>query len=322
MEFFILNKLKPKIIDLYLLTEIISPFLGGLVFFLFIFLMFQFIRLTEFFVVHGVSALILGKLTSLMLLSFLPSVLPIAFLISILIAFGRLSIDSELVALKASGVSVFRMTLPVVIFAFFISAAVLVLNLDLVPKGERLFKSTLTRVSNTKVVSSIQPGAFTSGFFDLLVFAEQFDFKTNHLKNIFLYDDRESKTPVVVIAREGEILSLKPSTELGSSALLKLFSGNIHRNNLEEQSYQKVDFHEYQLFLEVKEGGGTAEIKTKMIPYQELLQIIRTTPKDAYIHLEYVAEMWRRIALGIAPLIFVFLGIGFGTIKTRAVKTS
>ena len=99
----ILNFLKPKKIDLYVVTEVIGPFFGWLVFFIFIFLMFQALRLAEFFIVHGVSAWTLGKMTMLLSLSFLPVALPVSFLIAVLTAFGRLSSDSELVAMKANG---------------------------------------------------------------------------------------------------------------------------------------------------------------------------------------------------------------------------
>ncbi len=310
-----------RITDFYVLSEIIGPFFGGVFFFLFIFLMFQILRLAEFFIVHGVSFLLLSKLTSLLLLSFLPFALPIAFLLSILIAFGRLSIDSELVALKASGISVLRLSAPVFIFALIISLLSLGLNLEWVPRGEQLFKSTLIKVSETKTVSSLRAGAFTSGFFDLLIFTDHFDTATNHLKNVFIYDEREPKTPVTVVAKEGEIILLKPATELGAAAILKLYSGNIHRSDLEERTYQKIDFNEYQLYLEVNEGSGFATRKTKMIPYTELKHLVHNTPKDTRVYREYLTELWRRYMVGVTPFFFVFLGIGYGTIRTRAVKT-
>jgi lipopolysaccharide export system permease protein len=92
-----------KKIDGYLLAEVAGPFLGGLFFFVFLFLMFQILRLADFFIVHGAPLSTLAKLTGLLTLSFIPTALPIAFLISILMAFGRLSADSELVAMKACG---------------------------------------------------------------------------------------------------------------------------------------------------------------------------------------------------------------------------
>src|SRR5438132_1127911 len=143
-----LRHLKPLKIDLYVLTEVLGPFLGGVIFFSFIFLMFQALRLADFFIIHGVPAMILGKMAALMVLSFMPISLPIAFLIGILVGFGRLSADSELVAMKANGIRVYRLATPTLILASVVVVLSLGLNLTWVPWGDRLFKSTLIRVSN------------------------------------------------------------------------------------------------------------------------------------------------------------------------------
>ncbi len=316
-----LTKLRIKKIDLYILTEVIAPLLGGLVFFTFIFLMFQLLRLADLFILHGVSLFTLGKMTLLMIITFLPTTLPIAFLISVLIAFGRLSTESELVAMKSSGISILRLTLPVLILSLVVSLLSLGLNMEWAPKGDLVFKSTLIKVSNTKIVSSLKEGAFNTGFFDLLIFTDKYDNKTNRLKRVFLFDEREAKTPVVVIAQEGEIISVKPNTELGAAAVLKLYSGNIHRNNVEDNNYQKIDFDQYRLYLQVDEGDGGYVTKPKMIPYQDLLKLIETSPKTSFGYREALTEIWKRLMVGTTPLIFVFLGIGYGTIRIRAVRS-
>src|SRR4051794_26457396 len=123
-------------IDLYVLSEVIGPFLGGVVFFSFIFLMFQALRLADFFINHGVGGLLLAKMTLLLALSFLPVALPIAFLIGVLVAFGRLSSDSELVAMKAHGISVSRLSYPIIALSLVVVGLSLGLNLSWCPAGE------------------------------------------------------------------------------------------------------------------------------------------------------------------------------------------
>src|SRR4051794_4150936 len=103
-----LRRFLPGRIDRYVLTEVMGPFLGGNIFFVFILLMFQALRLADFFIVHGIPAATLGQMTLLMSLSFIPTTLPAAFLIAVLVGFGRLSADSELVAMKANGLSILR----------------------------------------------------------------------------------------------------------------------------------------------------------------------------------------------------------------------
>lgn len=313
-------RIKALKIDRYILTEILGPFLGGVVFFSFIFLMFQALRLADFFIIHGVAAPVIGKMISLMILSFLPISVPVAFLIGVLAGFGRLSADSELVAMKAHGFSIWRLSVPVAALGTVVALVTLGLNMQWVPWGDRLLKTTLIRVSNTKVVSSIKEGTFTSGFFDLLIYADKVDPKSNRMQRVFIYDEREPKNPLTVVAREGEILSIQNPSDLGATAALKLYNGNIHRNDIGENTYQKIDFEEYQLFLKVEEGADNATIKPRMVPYGELKQRIGSMPEGTGDRHELVAELWRRYTTAFSPLIFVFLGIGFGTVRTRAVR--
>lgn len=312
------RKLQIKKIDLYLLSEVMGPFLGGVAFFCFVFLMFQVLRLAEFFIIHGVSGLVLMEMAGLLVLSFMPISLPIAFLIGVLIAFGRLSSDSELVAMKANGMSLHRLAAPVCVLALGVVGLSWGLNMEWVPWGDREFKSTLIKVSNTKVATSIKEGTFTTGFFDLLIYADRLDTKTSRLQHVFMFDEREPKNPMAVVAGEGEILTVKNESKLGSAAMLKLYNGNIHANQNESDQYQKIDFKEYKLYLKIDEGADTATIKPRMIPYHELKQQVEVSTGQA--KLELSTEVWRRYAVATSPLIFVFLGIGFGTFRTRAVR--
>ncbi len=309
-----------KKIDRYILGEILGPFLGGAAFFLFIFLMFQALRLAEFFIVHGIPGRILAKMTLLMSISFLPTVLPVAFLIAVLMAFRRFSSDSELAAMKASGMSVSRLSVPVVACAILVTVISLRLNMQWVPWGEQSFKRLLIKVSNTKVVSSIKEGAFTSGFFDLLIFADKVDTKTNHLERVFIFDEREPQNPLTVVARNGEILSIKSSSELGAQAMLRLHNGSIHHDDLENDVYQKINFGEYRLYLKVDEGDSGILIKPHMIPYTELMTRIHNTDPKSFDGREMRGEYWRRVAMALAPLIFAYLGIGFGAVRGRTVR--
>jgi lipopolysaccharide export system permease protein len=309
----------PKKIDRYVFTEVLGPFLGAIIFLSFIFLMFQALRLSDSLIVHGVPAATLGKIIFLMLVSFLPISIPLAFLIAVLVGFGRLSGDSELVAMKANGMSIHRLTAPVFILAAFVAVFSAALNLEWVPTGDRELRGTLIRMTNTKAVSALREGTFTSGFFDLLVYAEKVDSKTNRMQNVFIYDERDPKKPLTIIAMEGEVVPVQQEHELGSTAALRLYNGNIHSNDIQTATYQKVDFQDYQLYLKVEAGEDTATTKPKMIPYHTILKLLKTD-KDPQRLLEYWADIWRRWAIAMAPFLFVLIGVGFGTVRTRAVR--
>lgn len=313
---------KPLKIDSYLLEEMVSIFFGCCIFIIFILIMFQALRLAEFLIVHGAPAFVLGKMTFFLCVSLMPSALPLAFLISTLMGFGRLSTDSELIAMKANGFSMYRLSLPIFGFAIVVSILSYLLNSSWVPWAESSFKKTELKLGNTKVVSAIKEGTFNAGFFDLLIFAEKVNPLTNHLTKVFIYDEREPSSPLTYVAREAEIIPVQTHSELGSSIMLRLYSGSMHHNNLETRTYEKVDFENYLLYLKINEGSSDYIIKPQMIPHKDLIQKINSSTLATYSGREWRGEYWRRIAAALSPFVFVFLGIGFGTFRSRTAKTS
>ncbi len=222
--------------------------------------------------------------------------------------------------MQQSGVSPVRLYIPISFLAMIVVVLDLLLNMEQGPWCERGFKTTLIKVGNTKVVSAIKEGTFTTGFFDLLIFADKVDTKTNRLKKVFIYDERERGNPMTIIAESGEIVTVRSKSELASSAVLKLYNGSIHRNDGSEGNYQRINFGEYRLFLKVDEGADSTVTKPQMIPYEDLTKKIAATSTQTYEGREYRGEYWRRVAIAISPILFVFLGIGFGTVRTRAVR--
>lgn len=311
---------RPRRIDLYIISEIIGPFGGGLLFFAFVFLMFQVLRLAEFMIEHGIPLPVLGKIVGLFLVSFLPLIIPMSFLVAVLVGFGRLSSDSEIVALKAGGIGLPRISAPVVAVALAVGAVTVPLGMNWVPSSEREIRTTLLKISNTQVVSSIREGTFTSGFFDLLFFAEEVDHETGKLGRVFIFDEREPKSPFAVVAKEGEIVPVRTESELSTSMLLRLKDGSIHQADVSGESYHRINFDEDRIFLNITEGGGGGATKPKTLTYDEIRARMAKAGPDEQIQREGPTEIWRRIAISISPLIFAFLGIGLGTVPTRSVK--
>lgn len=106
-----------KLVDRYLLRELVPPFLIGVLTFTFLLLMSQILRLMELIVNKGVPA---GTILNL-LLYLLPSILvltvPMSVFLASVVTFGRLSAENELTALKTGGFSLARLCLPVAIFS-------------------------------------------------------------------------------------------------------------------------------------------------------------------------------------------------------------
>ena len=101
-----------KIVDRYVMRELLVPFLLGIAIFTSILLIVRILKLVEMVVNRGVPFLQILRLFSYILPAFLEVTVPMALLLAILVAFGRLSSDSEIIALRASGVSFYRLIVP------------------------------------------------------------------------------------------------------------------------------------------------------------------------------------------------------------------
>src|SRR4030066_538445 len=102
---------------LYILKEVFPIFLIGLMVFTIILLMDKILKLIELIVTRGVSLTQILMLLLFISPSFLIFTIPMAFLLGTLLSFGRLSGDSEITAFKASGMSLYQLYLPVLLFS-------------------------------------------------------------------------------------------------------------------------------------------------------------------------------------------------------------
>lgn len=311
---------KIRRIDRYIFTEVLGPFVGAFVFLCFVFLMFQVLRLAEFLIVHSIPIFVILKMVFLQILAFVPFSLSIAVLIATLMGFGRLSADSELIALKSNGIGMWRISAPVFGFAGMVALLGLFLNLEWCPWGDRVIHQTIIKIGNTKVAASLRQGTFTTGFFDLLIFADQIDSKTNTLKKIFIFDEREPENPLTVVAQEGRIVPLETDSDFDSETVLALKDGNIHTQNVEDQTYSRIHFDQYDLYLKIHEGESTADEKPRMWSLSRLRYQIGITQPNEFHGRVARTELWRRITVALSSIAFVFLGIGYGTIRTRSVR--
>ncbi len=318
----------------YIVDETVRPFFGAALFFLFVLLMFQVIRLSEFFVVHNVSIYSILTLMSYLSLTFTPVILPIAFLLAVLLGFGRLSTDSEVLAMRAAGVSVYSMLVPVFSLGVILAGIVMICNFFFVPYGSRMFRYELFRISNTKAIATIHPGTFTEGFFDMVLYADEVDSKKNTLNKVLIYDERKKDSPVTVVARRGQILNNLQDESGTPGLVLRLFEGNVHRGNPGENVYEKIDFGVYDIFLKIETAKVVGVDVPKTMDFTVLkarldeLKIKRKlqpgdlSREDNLDWINFGVEYWKRLALAASCIVFSLMGVAFGVVRTRTVRSN
>lgn len=296
----------------YIFFELIPPFILGLLVFIFILLMFQALRLTDFVLVHGVGLDVIWNIIVYLSISFLPALLPMSLLFAIIMTYGRLSSDSEIVALKACGLQMGSILLPAFGLSVIISIFSAQTSFNLAPWGNRQFELLVTKVGQTKAGVSLKEGTFSEGFFDLVIYANSVDSKKGELQKVFIYDERQGDVPLTIIAKNGQLIQDKDKP--GHSVLLRLHDGDIHRKS---ENHTKIKFNAFdiRLFDPVQEEHRE---KTPLSMSLDEVQEKLTTPElSAEDKRTLQTEFHKRWALAVVCPIFALLGVGLGTTTNR-----
>lgn len=309
-----LSIIRGKKAALYIFFEMLPSFILGLLVFVCIILMFQVLRLTEFALVHGVPLETIAEIIGYVVISLLPVLLPMALLFSVLLTYGRLSQDCEIVALKASGLHMSSLIAPALVLAGIIGLVSGQLSFNIAPWGNRQFEVLYTNLANTKAAAAVKEGTFSEGFFDMVIYANKVASDEGHLKDLFIYDEKSSDIPLTIIAKDGYIIPdpQNPRTEI----LLRLKNGEIHR---QAQAHTKISFENY----DVKFSQNLQLIEREKSPPSLTLEEIRrrlkesSLDKDPELKRTLQAEYHKRIAISVLCFVFALIGVGLGINTNR-----
>jgi len=314
------GKVSPRL-SILLAKEILPTFFLGTVIFLFIMLMFQAIRLSEFLVAHQAGLKEILQISSFLLLSFLPIAVPIAFLFSVLMGVSRLQSEGEVLALQASGISLPQIFIPIGAFSILVSLLCTYWALYTVPKGNRAFELMITRVGSERVVSQMRPGVFQDGFFGLTILAEQITAVKSEMRKVFIYDERDEKNAVAITAKAG-ILRSDPQSE--GILTLRLSDGSIYLGQkTAEDPLKKIDFDVYDINLEIgARGGGWRDYSPPSYNFPQLLSRLSEVKTDLPAYRQLLVETHRRFSLSFACVVFAGLGFAIGLISQRGIRST
>ena len=304
----------------YITKEVIVPATLGLFVLTFIIMMGRLPKLVELIVNKGVPVSEILRLFAYMLPSFFALTIPMALLLGILLGFGRLSAESEIVAIKASGLGLYGILRPVLLLGLAASLLTGYLTLSAEPASRGAFRDLLFNIASSRASIGIQSGVFNDDFDGLVVYAGHVDERSDKMTGVFISDERPGQTPSIIFARHGRILS-DPKARI---LTLQLNDGTIHRQpqGRETSSYQVIDFNTYDINLNLGQGlDSSANRLTKRgeMTMAELGAIRDKLPPGPKRNL-YIIEIYQRIVLPFAPFLFVLLGVPLGIQSNRSGK--
>lgn len=317
----------PRLINTYIFKELAVPFFLSVGILTVTVLLSKVLKLVELSLNHDIGF----SFIFWFLLSLTPPLLiytiPASFLVGVLIASTRLSSDNEIVAMKASGLSLFTLMRPVILWAFIAYATTLLLTLYFLPWGNHSQKQLLFDAARTKTTTGLEEKVFYDQFKDIVLYVEDISKGVQgdeggqggpgELRGIFI-SQKEGEDTNITIAESG---FFRPSRE-ELSVLLKVFNGEIHRQSEEEELYHIVKFSNYAIELDLKEVAPAARkyASTRELYTGELRNRIREAEAAGRPTHHLVIDLHKRFALPASVFVFAFLGLPLGMQRVRSAR--
>lgn len=284
-----------KIIHKTILKELSLTLILSLASLNFFLLMENLLRLSRLLTGVGASLSDMLRITLYLQPQIMQMTLPMSLLLSILLTYGRLNADNELIALRTAGMDFMNISRPAFIMGAGCFLAGLLTSFYVSPLSSGRLKDTVTKVIAERAPMAIEPGIFHTAFKDVVILVRDKP-QPDTMKGIFIYDSRNKKEPRIMVAKEGRIYADN------FNLLLYLKDGYIHLAR--PDSTIEIFFKGYNLSLNIAAVGQTRK-EAEMFPL-ELLRLAREKDKDEKI--PFYLEFHRRLSLPFLNLILMLLG--------------
>ncbi|MBI1848323.1 MAG: LPS export ABC transporter permease LptG [Candidatus Rokubacteria bacterium] len=316
------------VLDRYFVRELVAPFALGCCLFTFFLVIDRIYNLTDLVITKGVPFHLVVQLLAFMLPAFLAHTLPMALLVAVLLAGGRMAGDMEIVAFKAAGLSVVRLFRPILIAGVAVALATGALTLWVNPLANAEFQRQLYKILQTRAASGLKERVFNTTFGDVVIYVEEVSASQVGLKGLLVSDERNPRLSRIVIAREGRLLT----DEATQRITLRLINGGVSEADVTPadpppvpgsdrtpvtsgaagpRRYRYTAFSLYDMTLSVESPLRTLarlEKPERDLPTGDLRAKIHELRGDPYSRRPFQAELEKRFAFPVAALVFALVG--------------
>ncbi len=310
----------PFLLYSYTATEILGPFFAS---FLIMNSVFFLVKLIPF--LNIVLELNIGFADFVRLFSYLfPNMflysMPMAAMMGMIIAFGRLSSDTEILALKANGISIYNLLPPVILVSLTIALLTGYFSIQLIPTGEMAMKQLMFQLAKEKIDKGIKENTFTEALGDVVVHVESIDKTTGKWENVWVSDMRGQKVPSITMAKSGSMLGDTQKMQV----TIILENGSLNRP---DDSYtQTVTFDRYQINIPLRIPGidaskDIAHQSSSSMTMSQLQTMATQYGRETGWGREKLVHYHKRLVLPMGCFILSLLGLPLG-LQARAGKSA
>ncbi len=243
-----------KIIDRYILKTHIGPFLFAFFTLIFVLILQFFATFADRFIGKGIGFAAIAELIVLQSAWMIGLAAPMAVLVAVVMAFGSLTTTSEMTVFRASGISLYRLMIPVLVAGLLLSALVERFNNIVLPLSNYYAKSMMADIARSKPAFGLTENAFSTLVDGYSIFIRKSDDRLKELYGIVIYDATRPDYSTMVTAEKGSI----DFTSDYQYLVMTLYNGEVHQTSQPgHKSYRQMSFGK-QRFVFESSGFGFA----------------------------------------------------------------
>src|SRR6202046_359536 len=300
-----------RLLDKYIGREVASHALLGLAVFTFVFFVPQLVRLMDLVVRHSGGVVTVMTIFLCSLTPVLAFTVPMAVLVGVLIGLGRLSADSEIVALHASGISLRRLLLSIGFVALACTFGTSILTFWVSPAAIRTLRGLQERVLISQAVYAIQPRVFDERFPHFILYVQDVEAAATRWQGVFLASSGAAAADSVTLAQDAQVIDGATKNQIE----LNLGQGSQHEYDPKEPTHYNVTtFGQSETPIDLSQaaiGTQNVAISNAERSVSQLLSDRGPGWRDARV------EFQRRIAFPAACMVFALLGVPLGVRPRR-----
>ncbi|MGA8493127.1 MAG: LPS export ABC transporter permease LptF [Terriglobales bacterium] len=248
--------------------------------------------------------------------------IPAGVLVGILIGLSRLAADSEITAMRASGIGVWSFLRIISIFAVAAWLLALANGLYLAPHSQAAMVHLQDRLKSSQVSFEVQPRVFYEGFPGLVLYVQNVKAAPRAAiwKGVFIADTSVPSSPRITLARQGILVSEGPDT-----LHLHLTDGSTHEIDPKvPDHYQISTFEQTDIPIPVPQADSTKEQEPVPVSQMGTWDLWRQAHahKDPALARWYLIEFYRRFALPTSCLVLALVGIPLGLSSKKGGKST
>ena len=258
-----------NVINRYILKELLWPFLISLLFLTFVFLMTRIPEITNMVMNYNAGLLSVCLLILYTIPKFLEFTIPMSVMVSVLLTFMKMTGDNEILAMRSSGISLYKLLPPVLIFC----AAGLVLTLLITfyadAWGRYAAKVKTLEIVHTSPDVALQERQFYLDIEGIMIYVNEVNIKTKMLTDVFIEDRRTKNMVSISSAPKGHLIA----AEGKPLYTLRLYNGSINQVDINNNSVNHIQFDQYDIQINLDTVMEKTEQMRKEIKEQSIQEL-------------------------------------------------